>query len=526
MLILISLLLVLPFALFGRNFIKKHSTMLYVFSVIVSVGIVYGIQAKLMLNFPVWLRTYVWDLFANGAIASAMFIVVMFIGALSRESELRKKLMPIRAELSIIACILTLGHNVAFGISYFGFLFKTPELLPLNQLLASIVSLIMIAIMLPLFVTSFYSIRKKMNGKSWQDLQKLAYVFYALMYFHVLLLAIPYAIKGRSAYTIMVAIYSVIFGVYFAMRVSKSMSAGSKFAKTGLWTLASVVCVFTILLSMPNVMIKQETKQVTATNISTNQGQEAVVKLDDKSNEVPLAKADKEEKQKELLTDLQDDKENTQNDKEDTQDNKTGEQKESKSDDNSPSTDVAKENKAENIDDNVQLENTEEKAESQMSSNELTQNNNNMTNENEQAVVETVADVEQTSAPAPEDMAQPVPEEVKVPEQEVTPAPEVVAEPEPAPEPQKIYNDGTYTGTGQGYQGPVVVNVVIQNDAITSVYVVSSAEDEPYWSQCNFTTTQRILVAQSANVQTVSGATVSADAIKAGAAAAIESARR
>ena len=91
----------------------------------------------------------------------------MYTGALKNGSKLMKLLFPIRAELSIIACILTLAHNIIFGRYHFVALFTNPKSMSFNMLLAAIVSLMLIAIMLPLMITSFPNIRKKIKYKSW-----------------------------------------------------------------------------------------------------------------------------------------------------------------------------------------------------------------------------------------------------------------------------------------------------------------------------------------------------------------------
>ena len=51
----------------------------------------------------------------------------MYTGALKNGSKLMKILMPIRAELSIIASILTLAHNIIFGKYHFVTLFTAPK---------------------------------------------------------------------------------------------------------------------------------------------------------------------------------------------------------------------------------------------------------------------------------------------------------------------------------------------------------------------------------------------------------------
>lgn len=73
-------------------------------------------------------------------------------------------------------------------------------------------------------VTSFPSVRKKMQAKKWKQLQRTAYVFYGLMYVHIILINIPYARLGLGMYVANVVIYSIVFLGYAAMRISKAIS--------------------------------------------------------------------------------------------------------------------------------------------------------------------------------------------------------------------------------------------------------------------------------------------------------------
>lgn len=136
---------------------------------------------------------------------------------------LRKIIMPVRGQMSIIACILTLGHNIAFGKTYFARLFTQTEALRTQVLLAALCSLAMIAIMLPLFVTSFLCVRRRMQPKRWKRLQRLAYVFYALMYTHVLLLNMTGVREGKPSAILNVALYSLLFMAYASLRIGKAL---------------------------------------------------------------------------------------------------------------------------------------------------------------------------------------------------------------------------------------------------------------------------------------------------------------
>ena len=96
--------------------IKKAPAAWYVSAGILMVLYVAGLQGWLPLPAPV--RSALFLLLQKGTLAVALFAVVMFIGALPRDSGPRKHLMPIRAELSVIACILVCGHIVAYCLSY------------------------------------------------------------------------------------------------------------------------------------------------------------------------------------------------------------------------------------------------------------------------------------------------------------------------------------------------------------------------------------------------------------------------
>ena len=73
--------------------------------------------------------------------------------------------------------------------------------------------------------------------------------------------------------------------------------------------------------------------------------------------------------------------------------------------------------------------------------------------------------------------------------------------------------DGTYTGTGQGRNGSIEVIVKVKNGKVTSVTVESSREDSQYMNRAKNTVIGEIIEAQSLNVQTVSGATMSSNGI-------------
>ena len=106
--------------------------------------------------------------------------------------------MPLRGELSIMASVLAAGHIVAYGQVYFCRLFTQPESMQPVILAATILSLLLLLILIPLFLTSFQKIRRRMKPKSWKKLQRSAYLFYALVYLHVILFQYRSALRNKE----------------------------------------------------------------------------------------------------------------------------------------------------------------------------------------------------------------------------------------------------------------------------------------------------------------------------------------
>lgn len=220
MLLIISLIIVALFIYFLKDSLKKYANIFYIGAAVISIA-VFLLE---FLPMHLFVKNNILGIFAKGSLGTAMFVVVMYTGALPKGNKLIAPLMKIRGELSITAAILVLCHNFTYGMTYFRMLFTKTSLLSATQLAAAVISLVLIAIMIVLTVTSFLSVRKKMQAKKWKQLQRTAYVFYGLMYVHIMLINIPYARLGLGMYVANVVIYSIVFLGYAAMRISKAIS--------------------------------------------------------------------------------------------------------------------------------------------------------------------------------------------------------------------------------------------------------------------------------------------------------------
>lgn len=219
MLFLISLVLSLVFFVVFHKQIKKTPVLFY----LLTTCVVFYLFGSYLLNvydwWPDWFMDYVVLQFSRGSLSTAVFALVMYLGVLNPKNPYVRKLKSIRGEMSIIGCILALGHNVYYGIYYFVHLFTNSGELELPYIIATCTTLILILIMLPLMITSFRSVRKRMPSANWIKLQRLSYVFYVLLYVHVMLV-LAANIRGFST-VLSIITYSVVFLPYYVLRLHK-----------------------------------------------------------------------------------------------------------------------------------------------------------------------------------------------------------------------------------------------------------------------------------------------------------------
>jgi DMSO/TMAO reductase YedYZ heme-binding membrane subunit len=251
MLFLIAIAAAFGFAYLCKKPLKQHPYMLYIGAAVISI-IVAAVDFR---NVPEFLNTYIIGLFSRGAFGTALWAVVMWTGAFPNGSKPIKAFMPIRGELSIFAAILTLGHNIGYGKTYFVRLFTDASRMSAEQLTASFLTIAMLIIMIPLTVMSFPQIRKKMNAKLWKKIQRTAYLFYGMMYLHVMVLFVPMAKAGRQGYFLSVLAYSIVFIGYAVCRIRKWYLLRKK-AENIKFVNAVCVPAFAVMLMMPCLAAK------------------------------------------------------------------------------------------------------------------------------------------------------------------------------------------------------------------------------------------------------------------------------
>ena len=193
-----------------RTPLHKWPVAFYVLAVAADVAYVIGVEGLLprVVMGPLTL------LMGKCVLSLALFVVVMYIGVFAKGSKVHQWLKPVRSELSIIACILACGHMAVYLGSYAPRLGGT---LGVNVVSALVVALALLVLLLVLGVTSFAFVKRRMR------LQRWAYVFFGLVYVHLMLMLAPAASQGGEAAVASVVVYTVIFGAYAALRVRRAL---------------------------------------------------------------------------------------------------------------------------------------------------------------------------------------------------------------------------------------------------------------------------------------------------------------
>ena len=136
MLLIIALVIASLFVYFLKDKLKQYPNIFYIGAAVVTI-VIFSLRTVAM---PQFVRQNIVGIFAKGTIGTAFFIIVMITGALPRGSKLIGPLMRIRGELSIMAAILVLSHNLTYGMTYFKMLFSAPAALPAVQRCAAVCS--------------------------------------------------------------------------------------------------------------------------------------------------------------------------------------------------------------------------------------------------------------------------------------------------------------------------------------------------------------------------------------------------
>lgn len=151
----------------------------------------------------------------------ALFTVVMSVGCLPDGWKVTQRLRGIRSELSVAAFILCFGHMVPYIVPYATRVASgtADGATAISFALALVVG----ALLVVLGVTSFAFVKRSMSTAKWKRLQRLAYLFFGLVYLHLVLMMAPSAVHGATEAMLSIAAYTVVFGTYAVLRAAKAL---------------------------------------------------------------------------------------------------------------------------------------------------------------------------------------------------------------------------------------------------------------------------------------------------------------
>ena len=245
MIVILALICSLAFFHFFGKALKKKPAVLYGICILLSlVSIFYPREGGLP-----FLDFFFKKIMQRGVLAGSLFIWVMLAPVLPKSFSGRKTIYLLRGEMAICASLITLAHNLAFGGKYFGALFLGQGHISLMELHAAIVSCLMILLLIPLTVTSFQAVRRKMQGKTWKELQNWSYLFYLLLYLHIFFIYQGALIRGKGDYFFTLMLYSFIFGLYGFLRIrqyriQKEGKEKKTFPLLRIGGILPIVCIF------------------------------------------------------------------------------------------------------------------------------------------------------------------------------------------------------------------------------------------------------------------------------------------
>ena len=211
--VLIWILVMIAVTLILREPIRRWPWAVYLLGIAVDALVIFGSQ-YLGLSGEAWTLFYTMN--RRAVPAFALFTIVMFVGCLGKGTRARRWVGPVRAELSILACIFTVPHVVFYLQTYqkimFAGILKPSEIT--NWAYWS--SIAFTALLAVLGVLSLRFLRKRIPYRVWKGIQRLSYLFFPLIWIHVILLrlrpnpaAIDTVLQSTWAYGLIVVVYAV-----------------------------------------------------------------------------------------------------------------------------------------------------------------------------------------------------------------------------------------------------------------------------------------------------------------------------
>lgn len=210
--------------------IKKRATAYYIvlaipFALVAfpMLAELFGIEMPGFYRIPV-LGEIVRDYIHMGTFGHPLLIIIMYMGALEARNKSVGRLLSIRKELSIIVGFPVLTHslirvtnNLPDSILFFAdkaeYMANTKVVNELGAGISNfsfILGVFMLILFIPLWVTSFDWVRKRMTHRKWKSIQKWAYVLYATLFIHAMGIQVGGMLNPRGGHAPKPAVETVV----------------------------------------------------------------------------------------------------------------------------------------------------------------------------------------------------------------------------------------------------------------------------------------------------------------------------
>ncbi len=201
MIVLIFAVLLTLLAVYKGKWVRNQNVKLYI-----------GASLLAIIAFLLHDKVKLFEPFVQGFLGLSFFYIVMMTGALKKKSSLRIKYAGIRREYSILGFIFITPHALRYFLEYLN-----------GEIALEWWGVATYLIMLPLFITSFMTIRKKMSRSAWVNLQKLAYVSYITLFIHLIL---------NASNTPNLVAYLLLFVPYITLKIYREFMEYTNKKKT------------------------------------------------------------------------------------------------------------------------------------------------------------------------------------------------------------------------------------------------------------------------------------------------------
>ena len=203
---LLTLLIALAVWQFGA-LIHRYEKGLYLLTLLAVIPLTL-VSILLQTNTLDALNPVVYAVFFQGQLGLSFYILVMFAGALKPKSKTQIMLLKVRRELAILGFFWLIPHATLLIIRALSALNPTGTLA--------------FFIIVPLVVTSFPLIRRKMTREKWLGFHYWAYVVYGLIYLHIASITIIVQWNDGTAYGnlawLRFIMYTGIFVAYLTLK--------------------------------------------------------------------------------------------------------------------------------------------------------------------------------------------------------------------------------------------------------------------------------------------------------------------